>query len=245
MSLIAIVYHSGYGHTAKQAEAVARGALSVAGATAALVKVEDIDRHWADLEKADAIIFGSPTYMGSASAPFKTFMDASSKVWAAQGWKDKLAAGFTNSASQSGDKLATLQQLAVFAAQHGMIWIGLGLMPGNNSSAGKRRRLEPAGRLSRRHGAVQRRSGAGTWADISRSEDRRASGAPRRAGGATLGRGCRRLIGRNEPMNAGTDANATAAATSIDPGVRIGHVHLKVANLERALAFYVGVLGFA
>ncbi len=136
MSHIAIVYHSGYGHTAKQAEAIARGALSVAGATAALVKVEDVDRHWADLEKADAIIFGSPTYMGSASAPFKTFMDASSKAWAAQCWKDKLAAGFTNSASQSGDKLATLQQLAVFAAQHGMIWIGLGLMPGNNSSAG-------------------------------------------------------------------------------------------------------------
>jgi len=136
MSFIAIVYHSGYGHTAKQAEGVARGALSVAGATAALVKVEDIDRHWADLEKADAIVFGSPTYMGSASAPFKAFMDASSKVWFSQGWKDKLAAGFTNSSSQSGDKLATLQQFAVFAAQHGMIWIGLGLMPGNNSSAG-------------------------------------------------------------------------------------------------------------
>lgn len=31
----------------------------------------------------------------------------------------------------------------------------------------------------------------------------------------------------------------------IDPGVRIGHVHLKVAELERALAFYHGVLGFA
>ena len=30
----------------------------------------------------------------------------------------------------------------------------------------------------------------------------------------------------------------------IDPGVEIGHVHLKVADLERALAFYCGVLGF-
>lgn len=136
MSLVVIVYHSGYGHTAKQAEAVARGALNVAEATAALVKVEEIDRHWTDLEKADAIIFGSPTYMGSASAPFKAFMDASSKVWAVQGWKDKIAAGFTNSASQSGDKLATLQQLAIFAAQHGMMWVGLGLLPGNNSSSG-------------------------------------------------------------------------------------------------------------
>jgi NAD(P)H dehydrogenase (quinone) len=151
MSLIAIVYHSGYGHTAKQAEAVARGALSVDGATAALIKVEEVDQRWADLEKADAIIFGSPTYMGSASAPFKAFMDASSKVWAAQGWKDKLAAGFTNSASQSGDKLATLQQLAVFAAQHGMIWIGLGLLPGNNSSVG---RIDDINRLGSFLGAM-------------------------------------------------------------------------------------------
>lgn len=34
------------------------------------------------------------------------------------------------------------------------------------------------------------------------------------------------------------------AARPIDPGTRIGHVHLKVADLERALAFYCGVLGF-
>ena len=33
-------------------------------------------------------------------------------------------------------------------------------------------------------------------------------------------------------------------AVPIDPGVRIGHVHLKVADLERALRFYCGVLGF-
>lgn len=134
MTLIAIVYHSGYGHTARQAEAVGSGALTVADTNIALVKVEDVDQHWSTLEQSDAIIFGSPTYMGSASAPFKAFMDASSKAWAGQKWKDKFAAGFTNSASQSGDKLNTLQQLAVFAAQHGMIWIGLGLMPGNNTS---------------------------------------------------------------------------------------------------------------
>ncbi|MGA8172294.1 MAG: VOC family protein [Methylocystis sp.] len=45
-------------------------------------------------------------------------------------------------------------------------------------------------------------------------------------------------------MNAGTETNTTAAAQPIDPGVRIGHVHLRVADLERSLAFYVGVLGF-
>jgi len=133
---IAIVYHSGYGHTKVQAEAVARGAGSVADTTPVLVGVDDMDAHWDTLNAADAIIFGSPTYMGSVSAPFKGFMDASSKVWMEQGWKDKLAAGFTNSASHSGDKLNTLMQISVFAAQHSMLWVGLGLMPGNNSTQG-------------------------------------------------------------------------------------------------------------
>ncbi len=145
MARIVIAYHSGYGHTAVQAEAVARGARSVPGAAVQLVKVEDAEQHWPDLAAADAIIFGAPTYMGSASAAFKTFMDASSKPWSTQAWKDKIAAGFTNSASQSGDKLSTLQQLAVFAAQHAMVWVGLGLMPGNNSSKGSTEDLNRLG----------------------------------------------------------------------------------------------------
>lgn len=104
MSKVAIVYHSGYGHTAAVAKAVARGATGVADTTAQLIAVADIDKHWGDLAEADAIIFGAPTYMGSVSAPFKAFMDASSKVWFSQGWKDKIAAGFTHSGSQGGDK---------------------------------------------------------------------------------------------------------------------------------------------
>jgi multimeric flavodoxin WrbA len=136
MVKIAVVYHSGYGHTARQARAVADGASGLAGVRVQLVSVENVEQHWRDLDDADAIIFGTPTYMGSVSAPFKAFMDKSSKAWAGQKWKDKIAAGFTNSASQSGDKLNTLIQLAVFAAQHGMHWVNLGLMPGNNSSQG-------------------------------------------------------------------------------------------------------------
>lgn len=38
--------------------------------------------------------------------------------------------------------------------------------------------------------------------------------------------------------------NAASSSRPIDPAVRIGHVHLKVADLERALDFYCGVLGF-
>ncbi|RJF88881.1 flavodoxin family protein [Oleomonas cavernae] len=151
MSNIAIVYHSGYGHTAVQAEAVARGARRVGNATVNLIKVDEVDAHWDDLAAADAIIFGSPTYMGAASAAFRQFAEKSSKVWYTQGWKDKLAAGFTNSASQSGDKLNVLVELAIFAAQHAMIWIGLDLPPGNNNSKGS---VEDLNRLGSFLGAM-------------------------------------------------------------------------------------------
>lgn len=148
MSKVVVVYHSGYGHTAEIAKAVLRGAAGVGGTDALLVSVVDIEKHWKDLDAADAIIFGAPTYMGSLSAPFKAFMDASSKVWFTQGWKDKIAAGFTHSGSQNGDKLNSLTQLFTLAMQHGMIWVGLGLMPGNNSSKGSPGDLNRMGSFS-------------------------------------------------------------------------------------------------
>jgi NAD(P)H dehydrogenase (quinone) len=133
---IAVVYHSGFGHTRVQAKAVGRGVDTVAGSTARLVSVDEIDDHWELLDAADAIIFGTPTYMAGPSAPFKAFLDATSARWQEQRWKDKLAAGFTNSAGMNGDKLATLQALSLFAMQHGMVWVGLGLLPGNHTSSG-------------------------------------------------------------------------------------------------------------
>jgi len=136
MNTVAIVYHSGYGHTAEVARAVARGAADIAGIEARLIPVAEIEKHWRELDAADAIIFGAPTYMGGVSAPFKAFMDASSRVWLTQGWKDKIAAGFTHSGSQGGGKFNTMAHLFTFAMQHGMIWTGLGLLPGNNSTKG-------------------------------------------------------------------------------------------------------------
>jgi len=133
---IAIVYHSGYGHTRVQADAVLAGVNSVAGVEGRLVEAETAASALDDLDQSDAIIFGSPTYMGTVSAPFKAFMDASSSKWMAGAWKDKVAGGFTNSSSQVGDKTGTLQTMSVFAAQHGMVWVGLDLPPGNNSSTG-------------------------------------------------------------------------------------------------------------
>jgi len=131
MAKISIVFHSGFGHTKVMAERVKAGAEAVPNTLVTLVPVEEIDAHWANLEAADAIVFGSPTYMGNVSGQFKMFMDASSKPWLEQKWKDKVAAGFTISGSPSGDKLNTLQSLMIFAMQHGMIWVGNSEMPYN------------------------------------------------------------------------------------------------------------------
>ncbi|MGC1776598.1 MAG: flavodoxin family protein [Xanthobacteraceae bacterium] len=144
---VAIVFHSGYGHTARQAMAVAAGVEQVCGAEALLLSVEDAQTRWDELTAAHAIIFGAPTYVGSVSAAFKAFQEASSYLVMTQGlrWKDKIAAGFTNSGSRSGDKLATLIQMALFAAQHGMHWVNLALPPGNHSSAGSEADLNRMG----------------------------------------------------------------------------------------------------
>ena len=137
---LAVVYHSGYGHTEVVAQAVAEGARTVDGVDVTLIAAADIES--ADsaaleqLDAADAMIFGAPTYMGSASATFKGFMEATSTRWMEQRWADKLAAGFTNSGSMNGDKQNTLIEFFTFAMQHGMAWVGLGQMPGNNHSGG-------------------------------------------------------------------------------------------------------------
>lgn len=134
MVCVAIVFHSGFGHTAMLAEAARSGVAGVEGVNAVMVPVGELEQHWQTLDSADAMIFGAPTYMGSVSASFKQFMEATSGRYFEQRWNGKLAAGFTNSCSHSGDKLNTLQALALFAAQHGMHWISLGLLSGNETS---------------------------------------------------------------------------------------------------------------
>ncbi|QJW95261.1 flavodoxin family protein [Frigoriglobus tundricola] len=137
MPTVAIVYFSAQGHTHQIAEAVAEGAKSVAGTGVELIRLagsDIVEGRWknpevlATLTAADAIVFGTPTYMGGYSAQFKAFIDAASEVWLKLGWKDKIAAGFTHSQGLSGDKQNTLTSLWVNAMQHGMLWVGLGEM---------------------------------------------------------------------------------------------------------------------
>jgi NAD(P)H dehydrogenase (quinone) len=128
-----VIFHSGYGHTKRVADAVAQGA------KASLLQIDAdgnlSDQAWAQIDQAHYIVLGSPTYMGGPSWQFKKFADASSKPWFADRWKDKVFGGFTNSASINGDKLATLQYFTLLAAQHRGIWVGMGMKSSNTKAA--------------------------------------------------------------------------------------------------------------
>ena len=151
MSNVVVVYHSGFGHTQALAEAIASGAREVSGTVVSLLPVAEAEARAAELDAADAIIFGSPTYMGGVSAEFAKFKDWTSKRWMAGTWRNKLAAGFTASASWNGDKHNTLYQLLTLALQHGMVWVGLGLPPGYNHSKAS---IEDLNRLGASVGAM-------------------------------------------------------------------------------------------
>lgn len=133
MTKTVVVYHSGYGHTVKQAEAVAKGA------NAELIAIDAegniTEAQWGALDSADAIIFGSPTYMGTVTWQFKKFADATSKPWFTQNWKNKIFGGFTNSATMNGDKHSTIHYFITLAMQQSGIWVGTGLMPSNSKAA--------------------------------------------------------------------------------------------------------------
>ena len=122
MSKTVVVYHSGYGHTQRVAQFVAEGASAQLIAIDAEGNLTDVQ--WADVDAADAIIMGSPTYMGMVSWQFKKFADATSKRWFTSAWKDKVAGGFTISSNPSGDKLSSIQYFITLAMQQGMIWVG-------------------------------------------------------------------------------------------------------------------------
>ena len=133
MAKVAVVYFSGYGHTKVIAETFAN---EIAAQLIAIDQNGDIqEADWETLNQADAIVFGAPTYMGTAPWQFKKFADATSKAWFTQAWKDKVFAGFTNSASFNGDKQVTLIQLQTLASQHGGLWVSLGLLPANTKAA--------------------------------------------------------------------------------------------------------------
>lgn len=129
MKRIAVIYHSGHGHTEHFARHVVEGAGIVAGVEVSLLRAEAVAAAPDTLTGFDGFIWGSPTYLGGVSGPFKSFMDATGRLWRHQQLAGKLAAGFTVSSLPSGDKQSTLLSMLVFSMQHGMIWAGNPILP--------------------------------------------------------------------------------------------------------------------
>lgn len=137
MSTATLLYHSVDGHTGVVAECIADGLTSVAETDVASILVEDVEDSWDRLHASDLIVFGTPTHIGGVSTEMQAFIEKTSgPVWLDRMWTGKLAAGFTSSAGRGGDKLHTLQRLAIFAAQMGMTWVPVHLLGGHYSSEG-------------------------------------------------------------------------------------------------------------
>lgn len=128
MKNLAVVYHSAHGNTERIANLIADGAASVGGVRVQLLRVQDLTSPQ-QLLAYDGFILGSPTYLGGVSGPFKSFMDATGRLWKTHALKGKLASGFTVSALPSGDKQSTLLSMFVVAMQHGMYWVGNAILP--------------------------------------------------------------------------------------------------------------------
>ncbi len=142
MAHVTIIYFSQNGTTRQLASAIEHGVTATEGVTCQSYSIEGsvivegrfVDKACLELvDGSDAVIFGSPTYMGGPAAQFKAFADASSDRWDEQQWAGKVAAGFTVGANPGGDQLCTLQYLSVLAGQHGMLWVGLD-MPCNTEA---------------------------------------------------------------------------------------------------------------
>lgn len=130
MSKIAIIYYSATGTTYKLARAIEEGAQQ-AGAEVRVLKVQELapqeaiasNEGWsahrlatqaipeatlADLEWADAIIFGTPTRYGLPSAQLKQFIDTTGPLWGAGKLINKIGSSFTSVATQHGGHESTI-----------------------------------------------------------------------------------------------------------------------------------------
>ncbi|MEL6890496.1 MAG: flavodoxin family protein [Actinomycetota bacterium] len=153
MTTLSIIHHSGFGHTARVADAVAGGARGVAGVDVLehRISTEQItaDAGWMDpgvleaLTASDGIVFGASTYMGNVSWQFQAFAFATGQFWMTNGWRDKIAGGFTASSFPAGDKGSTLSYLSTLAAQLRMLWVGPAAPSSNMTGDG--RGIDPYG----------------------------------------------------------------------------------------------------
>lgn len=144
---VKVIFYSLYGHVYQLAEAVAAGAREVPGAEVELLQVAetlpadvlakmgatDAKKPFAHipiadpkkLPEADAILFGSGTRFGSATAQMQAFFDSTGSLWSAGSLIGKVGSVFTSSASQHGGQETTIISMQTFLFHQGMVVTGV------------------------------------------------------------------------------------------------------------------------
>ena len=142
MAKILVLYYSAYGHTEQMAQAVAKGARSVAGSSVTVKRVpelvpEEIARRAGmkldqapiagvdELINFDAIIFGTPTRFGNMAAQMRNFLDQAGGLWVKGALIGKVASVFASTATQHGGQETTICGFHTTLLHLGMIIVGL------------------------------------------------------------------------------------------------------------------------
>ena len=122
---VLVTYHSVSGNTEKMAQAVAEGAKAVSGTSVVLKRVGEVIGD--DLLSSDAVIVGSPVYVGNMSGEVKTFFDNWGRKFglgtATGKMRNKVGAAFVTGGSISSGKEIAMLTILVSMISHQMIVI--------------------------------------------------------------------------------------------------------------------------
>jgi NAD(P)H dehydrogenase (quinone) len=150
MAKVVVIYYSATGTTYAMAQEIEAGA-KAAGAEVRLRKVKELapdqaiasNKGWAehakatqsvpeatlaDLEWADALVFGSPTRYGLPAAQLKQFIDTTGPLWAAGKLANKIVSSFATTATTHGGQESTILAVNNVFYHWGAIIVGPGYL---------------------------------------------------------------------------------------------------------------------
>jgi len=143
MAKVLVLYYSSYGHIEAMAYAQAEGAARVPKTEVIVKKVPELcppDVAKAsgfkldqpaplatpdELDRYDAIIFGTPTRFGNMAAQMRNFLDQTGALWTSGALVGKVGSVFCSTASQHGGQETTITSFHNTLMHHGMIIVGL------------------------------------------------------------------------------------------------------------------------
>ena len=127
--IVLVTYHSATGNAEKMADGVAEGAKAISGTSVVLKRVGEVIRD--DLLSADAVIVGSPVYVGSISGQVKTFLDNWGPKFGlearSRNMRNKVGAAFaTGGGEANGKELTMITILGAMLNQQMIVISGVG-----------------------------------------------------------------------------------------------------------------------